>query len=69
MEDISERVKIIKVLYFTQVIEEVLGVMLKEDKVKFIGERVGLLILNPLSLHSSSIAPVVLYIGLILLKF
>ena len=40
-----------------------------KTKVEFISERVELLILNPHLTSQVSIAPVVLYIGLILLKF
>ena len=40
-----------------------------KTKVEFIIERVELLILNPHLTSQVSIAPVVLYIGLILLKF
>ena len=38
-------------------------------KVEYISERVDLLILNPHLTSQVSIAPVVLYIGLIMLKF
>jgi hypothetical protein len=51
------------------VMMRLLGLKEIRAKVEDIDERGELLILNPLSLHSSSIAPVVLYIGLILLKF
>ena len=40
-----------------------------KTKVEFISEREGLLILNPHLTSQVSIAPVVLYIGLILFKF
>ena len=40
-----------------------------KTKVEFISEREWLLILNPHLTSQVSIAPVVLYIGLILLKF
>jgi hypothetical protein len=69
VEYINERVRLRVKLIANQVMLEYLMVSEIKAKVKFIGVKGELLILNPLSLHSSSIAPVVLYIGLILLKF
>ena len=59
------RVKIIA----NQVKEMNLRLNEMKTKVEFISEREGLLILNPHLTSQVSIAPVVLYIGLILLKF
>lgn len=59
------RVKIIA----NQVKEMNLRLNEMKTKVEFISERVELLILNPHLTSQVSIAPVVLYIGLILFKF
>ena len=59
------RVKIIA----NQVKEMNLRLNEMKTKIEFISERVELLILNPHLTSQVSIAPVVLYIGLILLKF
>ena len=59
------RVKIIA----NQVKEMNLRLNEMKTKVEFISERVELLILNPHLTSQVSIAPVVLYIGLIMFKF
>ena len=59
------RVKLIA----NQLKEMNLGLKEMKAKVEYISVRVELLILNPHLTSQVSIAPVVLYIGLILLKF